>query len=96
MKNFVQRQQSQIQGVLSGFDCLRLRGSLALLQSEGGRVVKKTQPRRKVDAATWLFPVGEMTISAGFVASLLFERNHAMSFVLQPSRTRQRIDRPWW
>lgn len=36
MKNFVQRQQSQIQGVLSGFDRLRLRGSLALLQSEGG------------------------------------------------------------
>ena len=38
MKNFVQRQQSQIQGVLSGFDRLRLRGSLALLQSEGGVV----------------------------------------------------------
>ncbi len=25
-----------------------------------------------------------MTISAGFVARLLFERNHAMSFVLHP------------
>ncbi len=45
MKNFVQRQQSQIQGVLSGFDRLRLRGSLALLQSEGG-------------VATWLGKLG--------------------------------------
>ena len=45
MKNFVQRQESQIQGVLSGFDRLRLRGSLALLQSEGG-------------VASWLVKMG--------------------------------------
>lgn len=45
MKNLVQRQQSQVQGVLSGFDRLRLRGSLALLQSEGG-------------VASWLVKMG--------------------------------------
>ena len=36
MNAFLQRQAGQIQGVLSGFDRLRLRGSLRLLQTEGG------------------------------------------------------------
>ena len=53
MKNFVQRQQSQIQGVLSGFDRLRLRGSLALLPSEGG-------------VASWLGKMG--LLIRGFLA----------------------------
>ena len=45
MKSFVQRHQDQILGVLSGFDRLRFRGVLRLLQSEGG-------------TATWLERVG--------------------------------------
>ena len=45
MKSFLQRHQDQILGVLSGFDRLRFRGSLPLLQSEGG-------------VATWLERVG--------------------------------------
>jgi len=45
MKKFVQQHQDEILGVLSGFDRLRLRGSLRLLQSEGG-------------VATWLERVG--------------------------------------
>ena len=45
MKSFVQRHQEQILGVLSGFDRLRFRGVLRLLQSEGG-------------TATWLERVG--------------------------------------
>ena len=36
MKSFLLRHQDQILGVLSGFDRLRFRGSLRLLQSEGG------------------------------------------------------------
>lgn len=36
MKSFLQRHTDQILGVLSGFDRLRFRGSLRLLQSEGG------------------------------------------------------------
>jgi len=36
MKKFVQHHQDQILGVLSGFDRMRFRGSLRLLQSEGG------------------------------------------------------------
>jgi hypothetical protein len=36
MKTFVQRHGEQILGVLSGFDRLRLRGSLRLFSSEGG------------------------------------------------------------
>jgi hypothetical protein len=36
MKSFVQRHGEQILGVLSGFDRLRLRGSLRLFTSEGG------------------------------------------------------------
>ena len=38
----------------------------------------------EVDAATWHFQVGGMTMLAGFVSRLLFERNHAMSFVPHP------------
>ena len=45
MKSFIQRHQDQILGVLSGFDRLRFRGVLGLLQSEGGTV-------------TWLERVG--------------------------------------
>ena len=45
MKKFVQHHQEQILGVLSGFDRMRFRGSLRLLQSEGG-------------VATWLARVG--------------------------------------
>jgi hypothetical protein len=45
MKQFVQHHGEQILGVLSGFDRLRFRGSLRLLQSEGG-------------TATWLARVG--------------------------------------
>jgi hypothetical protein len=45
MKTFVQRHQDQLLGVLSGFDRLRFRGVLRLLQSEGG-------------TATWLERVG--------------------------------------
>ena len=45
MRKFVQRHQEQILGVLSGFDRMRFRGSLRLLQSEGG-------------VATWLECIG--------------------------------------
>jgi hypothetical protein len=45
MRKFVQRHQEQILGVLSGFDRMRFRGTLRLLQSEGG-------------VATWLGRVG--------------------------------------
>lgn len=45
MKAFLQRHADQIQGVLHGFDRLRLRGSLRLLQTEGG-------------VATWLTKIG--------------------------------------
>ena len=45
MRQFVQRHQEQILGVLSGFDRMRFRGTLRLLQSEGG-------------VATWLERVG--------------------------------------
>ena len=45
MKKFLQHHRDQILGVLSGFDRMRLRGSLRLLQSEGG-------------VATWLQRVG--------------------------------------
>ena len=45
MRKFVQRHQEQILGVLSGFDRMRFRGSLRLLQSEGG-------------VATWLERIG--------------------------------------
>jgi len=45
MRKFVQRHQEQILGVLSGFDRMRFRGTLRLLQSEGG-------------VATWLEQVG--------------------------------------
>jgi hypothetical protein len=36
MRKFLQRHQGQILGVLSGFDRMRFRGTLRLLQSEGG------------------------------------------------------------
>ena len=45
MRRFVLRHQGQILGVLSGFDRIRFRGTLRLLQSEGG-------------VATWLERVG--------------------------------------
>ena len=45
MKAFLQRHAEQIQGVLHGLDRLRLRGSLRLLQTEGG-------------VATWLTKLG--------------------------------------
>lgn len=45
MRQFLQQRKDQILGVLSGFDRMRLRGSLRLLQSEGG-------------VATWLQKVG--------------------------------------
>jgi len=45
MKAFLQRHADQIQGVLHGFDRLRLRGSLRLLQTEGG-------------VAAWLAQIG--------------------------------------
>ena len=45
MKKFLQQHKDQILGVLSGFDRMRFRGSLRLLQSEGG-------------VATWLGRVG--------------------------------------
>jgi hypothetical protein len=45
MRKFVQRHQDQILGVLSGFDRIRFRGTLRLLQSEGG-------------VATWLARIG--------------------------------------
>ena len=38
MRNFLQRHQEQVLGVLSGFDRMRFRGSLRLLQSAGGVV----------------------------------------------------------
>ena len=45
MRKFLQRHQGQILGVLSGFDRMRFRGTLRLLQSEGG-------------VATWLERIG--------------------------------------
>ena len=45
MRKFVQRHEGRILGVLSGFDRMRFRGSLRLLQSEGG-------------VATWLERIG--------------------------------------
>ena len=45
MRKFLQHHRGQIQGVLSGFDRIRFRGTLRLLQSEGG-------------VATWLEGIG--------------------------------------
>jgi hypothetical protein len=45
MRKFLQRHEGQILGVLSGFDRIRFRGTLRLLQSEGG-------------VATWLERIG--------------------------------------
>ena len=45
MRKFIQRHRDEILGVLSGFDRIRFRGTLRLLQSEGG-------------VATWLERVG--------------------------------------
>ena len=45
MRKFIQRHEEQILGILSGFDRMRFRGSLRLLQSEGG-------------TATWLERIG--------------------------------------
>ena len=45
MRKFIQRHRDEILGVLSGFDRIRFRGTLRLLQSEGG-------------VATWLERIG--------------------------------------
>ena len=49
----------------------------------------------EVDAATWILKLVERQFRPVSSPRSLFEGNHAMSFVLQPSGTRQRIDRPW-
>jgi len=52
MKAFLQRHADQIQGVLHGFDRLRLRGSLRLLQTEGGVATWLTQLGLKISQFT--------------------------------------------
>ena len=45
MRKFVQRHEGQILGVISGFDRMRFRGTLRLLQTAGG-------------VATWMDRIG--------------------------------------
>ena len=66
MRKFLQQHKGQILGVLSGFDRMRLRGSLRLLQSEGG-------------VAAWLGRVGVAVKSFLSFAEGLTKRFHAQA-----------------
>ena len=66
MRKFLQRHQQQILGVLSGFDRMRFRGSLQLLQSPGGVV-------------TWLEKVGVAVKSFVSFAEGLTNRFHQLA-----------------
>ena len=66
MRKFLQQHKGQILGVLSGFDRMRFRGSLRLLQSEGG-------------VAAWLGRVGVAVKSFLSFAEGLTKRFHAQA-----------------